>query len=563
MEKIKFDEMMVLEKARKLGSKDQKPRKKRAILPYHMTKEAQQKKETRESLANWLKESRKRSPLPYLDAIDKINEIHGKYFKSDNYVIKADVPEGNRSHKAYSRTVGGKQQQIKQKGAPGAKDKEPNGKNKIGDKAEGSAQVGHVIMVGQEPAKVTAVGKDGVTATDDKGDKHLIRHANVEPGNGNKEKEEKGISDKEEEDNKESSFKKPEKKDHPVIDEFKSMYDSKKVEKTWMVPDPKIDGVYLIFTREKTKDSPYKAHIFYRADEDFETIDDVSSAIKKYGPENLKVEFEKKSSSKNKPEKSEKKGPPGSSKEAKEGKTASLKRELGRLEEAYEQETNIEQKGKLKKQIADWKDKISNRGEKTEKSMDQFIISLDDDVEKAQVRGYTRTRRGKLERVDPFSRKGEKKIKRLHQQYGNRFVAPPDHVEVVDEFHAYAKQQHDDITVDNAIQFMDYYEAYEDLTIPERTKNLVIKQIQKEEDDNEKLHRETTPRAKAGLYRRIQSIANAIYDNDKISPLHKRDATVQKHAKRLAAAGVTASRVRQMDSKQMLTTGKRLLELGK
>jgi len=32
-------------------------------------------------------------------------------------------------------------------------------------------------------------------------------------------------------------------------------------------------------------------------------------------------------------------------------------------------------------------------------------------LEKSQVKGFTRTRKGKMERVNPFSRKGEKKVK--------------------------------------------------------------------------------------------------------------------------------------------------------
>lgn len=41
---------------------------------------------------------------------------------------------------------------------------------------------------------------------------------------------------------------------------------------------------------------------------------------------------------------------------------------------------------------------------------DMEISTIDEEFEKAQVKGFTRTKRGKLERVSPFERKGEKKM---------------------------------------------------------------------------------------------------------------------------------------------------------
>jgi len=43
--------------------------------------------------------------------------------------------------------------------------------------------------------------------------------------------------------------------------------------------------------------------------------------------------------------------------------------------------------------------------------MEVKITTIDEEFEKAQVKGFIRTRKGKMERVSPFERKGEKKIK--------------------------------------------------------------------------------------------------------------------------------------------------------
>ena len=529
--------------------------------------------------------------------------------KAESFVIlKADAPSGDRPHKAYQRTVKGKAQQIKQKGAPGKKDKgESKGGSAKGESNGGSTQVGHVIMVGQEPVKVTAVGKDGVTATDDKGNKHLIRHTNVEKKEGEekkggmpsarehlewlknlKPKDEKSkevldsaikiaekTSDKgngkegngnddDTEVKKQTSFKKEEKKDHPVIDEFKSQYleGGKKLEKTWMVPDPKVDGVYLIFTREKSKDSPYKAHIFYRADKDFETIDDVASAIKKHGPDNLKEEFDKKS---------EKKAPPGNSKEAKKTSlqdkiNSAAKREISRLEAAHEKETNTEKKDKLKSEISAWKKKIVDEGEKTEsdsvnkkhkyvgygnltKSIDQFVIISDEareEFQKAQVKGYTRTRRGKFERVDPFSRQGDKR--KTMKDRGSSKETRMKNVGLADQEKQLRSQQTKLHNVEVGIAYLKERAKKEGPVKRAETEKEISNWNSMKEDQERKVSKPTQ-----ASYRRIQSIANAIYDNYEISPLHKKDATVQRHAKRLAAAGKTAAQVKRMTSREMLT----------
>ncbi len=38
-----------------------------------------------------------------------------------------------------------------------------------------------------------------------------------------------------------------------------------------------------------------------------------------------------------------------------------------------------------------------------------YITTIDEEFEKAQVKGFSRTRKGKMERVNPFERKGEKR----------------------------------------------------------------------------------------------------------------------------------------------------------
>jgi len=45
-----------------------------------------------------------------------------------------------------------------------------------------------------------------------------------------------------------------------------------------------------------------------------------------------------------------------------------------------------------------------------------IISTIEEEFQKAQVKGYTRTRKGKLERVNPFSRQGDK-LKKLDQKY--------------------------------------------------------------------------------------------------------------------------------------------------
>lgn len=62
------------------------------------------------------------------------------------------------------------------------------------EREEKKVKVGHVIMVGNdEEAEVTAIGKDGVTARDEKGKKFQVLHDHVEvkgKGGGKEEEEE-------------------------------------------------------------------------------------------------------------------------------------------------------------------------------------------------------------------------------------------------------------------------------------------------------------------------------------------------------------------------------------
>jgi preprotein translocase subunit YajC len=104
------------------------------------------------------------------------------------YIILEKAGSAEKGHKAYARTVKGKLQQVKQKGAV----KPDKKKEKDEKKVKPKVNIGHVILVaGKQKAKITAVGKDGVTAKDSKGNKYLILHNSVKQaekkdGNGKK-----------------------------------------------------------------------------------------------------------------------------------------------------------------------------------------------------------------------------------------------------------------------------------------------------------------------------------------------------------------------------------------
>lgn len=163
----------------------------------------------------------------------------------------------------------------------------------------------------------------------------------------------------------------------------------------------------------------------------------------------------------------------------------------------------------------------------SEKILIKTIDEEYDEIKKSQVKGFTRTKKGKMERVKPFSRKGDKST--IHK-YGTQWVKVgdkskdlgkkkramgkllkeidrklkpkkskayadfvPDVADIVDEFRAHTDRERDDVSVDNLIEFMDKYEKDEGVKIPMTTKKAAILQIQDEEDAyNEK--------EKAGLY---------------------------------------------------------------
>jgi|GEM_PF-6598227 len=152
------------------------------------------------------------------------------------------VEKAERGHKAYSRSVKGKQQQIKQKGAAKLeeKGKKKDKKEEGPKKSPSGVEVGHVILIGEgHEAKVVAVGKDGVTAKDDKGNKHLITHDNVEKKGGKKsekdkddkvDKVEKEKPDKEGGEKKESdSFGQVDSKISELETKYKTLKDSGKL----------------------------------------------------------------------------------------------------------------------------------------------------------------------------------------------------------------------------------------------------------------------------------------------------------------------------------------------
>jgi len=58
--------------------------------------------------------------------------------------------------------------------------------------------------------------------------------------------------------------------------------------------------------------------------------------------------------------------------------------------------------------------------------MEVKISTIDEEFEKAQVKGFTRTRRGKMERVKPFSRFDARKIWNKMSEYQRyKFIDTP------------------------------------------------------------------------------------------------------------------------------------------
>ena len=261
------------------------------------------------------------------------------------------------------------------------KNKEPDeGEEEEGTESE--VDVGHVILVPgtEKEAEVTAVGKDGVTAKDEGGNKYLIRRENLEPkdeegeeegkdkdkdNDSLKDKMGKNPDDEEEEVSVEDYLKKeqkegdwiqastiaklmdvdprkvkkelkkleekgliqyvtdnkwgdilykytgaerskdeakpnkygeakgeeekegPDKKEDPIVSEFKKI-SGWKFDESWVVPDPKHDDVYLVFT--KIGEKKYKAAIFYRKNKEFDEVG-FKEAAEKYAPKELKKQM--------------------------------------------------------------------------------------------------------------------------------------------------------------------------------------------------------------------------------------------------------------------------------
>lgn len=127
-----------------------------------------------------------------------------------------NIPE--KGHEAYTRVRRGKQEFIKQKGTKKEEKrekKEPREKEPK-EKEERKNEIGHVVLIPEtkKEVKITAVGKDGVTAKDDKGNRYMLLHENLknEEGQFSKdawdEKEEKGEEKSEEREGKGISYNK-------------------------------------------------------------------------------------------------------------------------------------------------------------------------------------------------------------------------------------------------------------------------------------------------------------------------------------------------------------------
>lgn len=102
---------------------------------------------------------------------------------------------------------------ILEKSKEELEDKEKDKEEKPEEQTESKVDVGHVVLVPgtKKKAEVTAVGKDGVTARDDKGNRFQMVHENVKTKDGKEPKEE----EKPEENEKPE---KPEEKDGDSID---------------------------------------------------------------------------------------------------------------------------------------------------------------------------------------------------------------------------------------------------------------------------------------------------------------------------------------------------------
>ena len=53
---------------------------------------------------------------------------------------------------------------------------------------------------------------------------------------------------------------------------------------------------------------------------------------------------------------------------------------------------------------------------------DLYVTTIDEEFEKAQVKGFVRTRRGRMERVQPFQRKGDKTEQKAHNQESDKTI---------------------------------------------------------------------------------------------------------------------------------------------
>jgi ribosomal protein S25 len=91
------------------------------------------------------------------------------------------------------------------------------------DVGHGNVAVGHKILVGDDEdteAKVTAVGKDGVTARDKKGKTHQILHKHIKVKEDEDEEDEDERWGETSEDEREDEEEKQEKEKIPTVEEF-------------------------------------------------------------------------------------------------------------------------------------------------------------------------------------------------------------------------------------------------------------------------------------------------------------------------------------------------------
>jgi len=68
------------------------------------------------------------------------------------------------------------------------------------------------------------------------------------------------------------------------------------------------------------------------------------------------------------------------------------------------------------------------------------VSTIEEEFKKARVKAHVRTRKGKMERVREFERKGKFPRRIAGEQLTISTFGPPDHVEIIDEFNAMMKE---------------------------------------------------------------------------------------------------------------------------